>query len=292
MSNRKWSREEIEYLKQNYLDMTNNQLAENLGRTTSAIKNRLNKEGLNRPDKYFYDKTFFEKIDTEEKAYWLGFIYADGWVSRNKGISYTLGIELNAKDYKHLQKFNKSLHGNIPVKFRERYDKRFNRNFNAAIIKVYSKKMYNDLIALGCTENKSKNLSMPFIPEKYFNHFLRGYFDGDGSVYLNKNRKCLNFTFSSSSLEFLTQIKEKLYQLHIYSYISNDFYNSPNNPIQAVAPKYQLHIKGMENTYIFSQYLYKDSSLFLDRKYEKVIEIIESNDIVNRINNYSGTKHK
>lgn len=74
-----------------------------------TIINHLKKEGFKinkHKSTYFINENIFEKIDTEEKAYWLGFIYADGYVSTN---TYAFGIELSIKDIDHLIKFKKFL---------------------------------------------------------------------------------------------------------------------------------------------------------------------------------------
>ena len=117
-NNGAWADEEIEYLKSNYQTKTYKELSKELhNRTKAAIDLKINKLGLHK-SKYNYDHDFFEVIDSEEKAYWLGFFYADGCVSINKETnSGECCIKLYKGDYRHLQKFNKSLNGNIPVLF-------------------------------------------------------------------------------------------------------------------------------------------------------------------------------
>ena len=77
-----WTELDYEFLRKNYLTMSNGEISEALGKTKSAIQNKLKVLGLKRPDKYTYQQNYFENIDSEHKAYWLGFFYADGYVNK------------------------------------------------------------------------------------------------------------------------------------------------------------------------------------------------------------------
>ena len=110
MKPNKWTEKELEFLKNNYKNMTHTELSEYLGRTKSAIANKQHQLGLVNESKYKYNKQYFRNIDTSEKAYWLGFIYADGYVIYNKQQrNYEFGIKLKKSDQEHLRKLNKSL---------------------------------------------------------------------------------------------------------------------------------------------------------------------------------------
>ena len=150
--------------------------------TSALIDNgiKLNPYGRNNLNKYFLNRNFFETIDTEEKAYWLGFITADGYVNHT-GL---LGIGLNQKDYKHLEKFLVSINSNYKVRFRDvgKYKK--------SEIYLFSKKLITDLQKLGIYRAKSLN-SKPCtqVPENLLRHYWRGLVDGDGCIYINRNEK-------------------------------------------------------------------------------------------------------
>ena len=73
-----WSDEDYLFLKKHYEELTYKEIGEKIGKTKSAVQNKMRILGLQKPDKYYYNKHFFDVIDTEEKAYWLGFFYADG----------------------------------------------------------------------------------------------------------------------------------------------------------------------------------------------------------------------
>lgn len=118
-------------------------------------------------------ENIFEAIDTEEKAYWLGFLYADGCLSANTRISITL----KSDDAKHLEKFKEFLGwtGEVKITTRDGYSR--------AIISFRCKKMFQDLVSLGCYPNKSLTLRFPSskqVPNNLILPFVRGYVDGDG----------------------------------------------------------------------------------------------------------------
>ena len=102
---------------------------------------------------YKYDKNFFEIIDTEEKAYWLGFIAADGNIREDL---HKMRIELNIRDKKHLEKFRSAIHGNMPIKEWIRHKN------HSCYIEVNSVKLCKDLLQYGVTPNKSLTLEILF----------------------------------------------------------------------------------------------------------------------------------
>lgn len=117
----KWTDQQIQYLIENYKDKTNKELAEILHKTKVAVDMKANNLGL-KNTKYSYDQNFFSVIDTEEKAYWCGFIMADGCVTIQEDInSCELTIQLQKSDVGHLKKFNKSIGGNAEITFLRKY---------------------------------------------------------------------------------------------------------------------------------------------------------------------------
>ena len=78
-----WTEFELQYLKENYEKMPKSEIATVLGRTPNAVQVKANRLGLEKPEKYFYNKRFFQNINLEEKAYWLGFFFADGYTQKN-----------------------------------------------------------------------------------------------------------------------------------------------------------------------------------------------------------------
>ena len=171
-------------------DMLNSTLTEkelrnkyNIGcRIYKKIKDEFNiRKTTVRKKKFKCNENFFEVIDTEEKAYWLGFLYADGCVQQ-KGNYYTTKIDLATIDRNHIEKFKKSLDSNHNINDYKDHSK----------IVIGSKKMFNDLNNKGCVPKKTLILEFPTIeqvPEHLVHHFIRGYFDGDGTINIMKQFK-------------------------------------------------------------------------------------------------------
>ena len=125
--------------------------------------------------KYHVNINKFSKIDSEESAYWLGFLYADGCMSEESRI----GVMLKASDKHHLEKLKNFLEWDKEVKIRQ------NGKFSRCELVFRCKPMFNDLLNLGCHPCKSKDLTFPTeiqVPDAFLYHFVRGYCDGDGSL--------------------------------------------------------------------------------------------------------------
>lgn len=208
------------------------------------------------------DDNFFENINTENKAYWFGFLYADGYVRKRKG--YEFRLKLSSKDKKHIEKFKKDIKSNSDIRD-------FADNFSS--ISIYSKKFVENLINKGCLMNKSFIIKYPNLSPELHRHFIRGYFDGDGSV-TNSSRTIVNFV--SGSFEFIDDVRSILVdELNIYDCKivenKNSYYISWSRKID------------LERLYRF---FYKNSNIFLKRKKKKFEEIInDKNDATNKYMN-------
>lgn len=145
----------------------------------NGIEKRTNKENSR---KYEVDHHFFDVIDTEEKAYWLGFLAADGYVT-TKG-NY-VGLSLDVKDGDHLEKFAKAIGSTYPIATYQATG--YGKGEYCRLI-ISSDQMRNSLIKHGIVEHKSLVLQYPnLVPYNLEHHFIRGYFDGDGSLAKNGN---------------------------------------------------------------------------------------------------------
>lgn len=154
-----------------------------------TIKRILTEEGItlrsHRDSKkqYEYDETYFSQINTPDKAYWLGFLYADGYITKPKQGNPVLGICLAEPE--PIEKFKKALKSNLPVRSYKKVNGYSNKSIEYRIA-FCSKQMAEDLEKWGCVERKTFKLKFPdFLTEDLVPHFIRGYFDGDGSVFLH-----------------------------------------------------------------------------------------------------------
>jgi hypothetical protein len=132
---------------------------------------------------YSLNEYYFDKIDTIDKAYFLGLLFADG-CNTGKGLKITLTED----DKEILEKFIKSINygGNIKITQTEGGYESLKKT---AILQICSKKISEDLIKHGCVKNKTHLLKFPKIDVIYFNHFIRGFFDGDGGININKKNQ-------------------------------------------------------------------------------------------------------
>ena len=197
-----------QFIKDNYEIMETSKIAEITGLTVKQICDYARRQGLKKQyitqegrSKYTVDYHFFDVIDTEEKAYWLGFLYADGYVGKD-------GIELGLckQDEFHLEKFKTSLKSNTPIKYRNV------KGFPQTRIFISSRYLVEKLHNLGCVQNKSLILKFPsidIVPTYLVRHFIRGYFDGDGSISINKEKRCYTAGFVGTQ-SFLSSILEIL----------------------------------------------------------------------------------
>lgn len=273
VKNNEWKQEDIDFVKTYYNDMSTKDIARILNRTVNAVQLKAERLGLKKSP-YSCNHRFFQNIDTEDKAYWLGFIYADGWITKRSYCdSGVLGIELQAADVIHLKKFNKSICGNYQIMFREREcnlhgSSKLNKMCE---IKINSKDMYYDLINIGVTSDKSYTMQLPDIPNELMRHFIRGYFDGDGCLYMKHTKKSINqrCSFYSVSSDFINGLRKYLYEeCSINSYV---YQRDPQQDGYKICNV--LEIGGGKYTDIFLDYIYKDANIYLDRKYKKYLSI-------------------
>lgn len=132
---------------------------------------------------YNINHDFFNEIDTEEKAYILGLLYADGSVSNNKNATdNTITLRLQISDIEILERINKILETDRPIYI---YKNNGYKGNNYAMLTIKSKQIRDNLIQKGCGVNKTYTLKYPnkeVISDKLQSHFIRGFLDGDGSI--------------------------------------------------------------------------------------------------------------
>jgi intein/homing endonuclease len=280
VKNNGWSDDEINYIKENYQTMSTKDIAVKLGRTTSAVQLKAERCGLKKSP-YHCDYRFFQYINTEEKAYWLGFIYADGWITKRSYCeSGSIGIELQASDSNHLKKFNKSISGNYQIKFRDKACVMHGSEVlhRMCSIVINSKEMFFDLTNVGVTTDKSYTMTLPEIPKHLMKYFIRGYFDGDGclNIRTQNNKKTQRCSFFSVSKDFIYGLREYLYENEsICSYV---YERAPQNENYKIC--YTLEIGGGDSTKKFLSYIYDNANIYLDRKYEKFTSFRNNTDNV------------
>ena len=238
-------------------------IADELSISTNTVWNCLleyNAADSNRTSRiYDIDESKFESISTEEEAYWLGFFMADGYVDEVKG---ELSLCLQYSDKEHVDKFIQFLGSNKTGYYKD------NNGHDAYRVDIGSRKLTNNLKALGCCQAKTFILKFPSyqkVPKRLMKHFIRGYFDGDGCACLSN--KTLRFSIVSASKQFIYRwqdflVKElKINKTKIYERIDCE----TNHVLYTVSNAAYEDLKRIYN------YLYSDATIFLERKHQKFI---------------------
>lgn len=257
-----FSKEDMEYMISNYKYITYKEIADNLGYTERQVRGWINNNCDKKLREFKCD--YFSEIDSPNKAYWLGFIFADGWIHKDENNrNYELGIELQLKDIEQLHDFNNEL-GNVHDIVEKHSEKYICNHYkksitDSAVIRIYSRRIVDDLINHGVVENKTKSAIFPKI-NNYFIDFLRGYIDGDGCIYVN-DKGYMIVHITSSNCYVLQYIKDKL---------SKD-YGVESRVYKEKENKYRIYFNMTNSTKLLDLIYYDDNVQKLNRKYEKYL---------------------
>lgn len=227
-------------------------------RTISKHFKELGIEVINKQNRTKFNENIFDCIDTEEKAYWLGFIYADGSI-RSEG-SYIFELSLKGSDIEHLRKFNKFM-GHIKDNVKLGKTKCNDKEFLRCRWNVSNKHLWNTLNNYGCTPRKSLTLTFPniniFKSKDLIRHFIRGYFDGDGCLSRHVNKTVVTPVANIvGTSDFLNSIEK-------YSNIRGNRRHNPKHSDNTFSIEFNK-----EATISFINYIYLDAKIYLDRKYK------------------------
>lgn len=226
---------------------------------------------------------FFDQINTEEKAYFLGFLYADGNTGKN-GKGFT--IALQEKDKSILEKFSFMIYNKMHLQYRKLRIPTENdiKNYGFVegkkrqgqyVLGVSSVRLNKQLRLLGCVPAKSLILEFPTkeqVPDHLIHHFIRGYFDGDGCLHISDNgRNKIDGSVSIiSTMNFCRKMQEKVNNfINIVSLCSHkNQLLEKGNTITSI-----YTVRGNRNCLTFLNWIYKDAIIYLQRKYDKYIEV-------------------
>ena len=257
----KWLREQFEL----YGNVSN--VAKETGFPRTCISRYAEKYNI-RKTKYHRDKNikvdenYFKIIDTEEKAYFLGFIMADGCMYENSDGRFRFSIKLKSTDSDIIYKFADCIQfDKNKIIFRE--SKRKDTITKSVEIVINNQLFCKNLLEKGIKPKKSgKELIPKDIPNSLKKDFIRGFTDGDGSLTLTDNRFLINIC--SSCNDILLDIKEIIYnQIGV---IINDYHFKTGMHVLQSANK--------KVVYLICNYLYKDSKVYLNRKFNIAMDII------------------
>ena len=204
--------------------------------------------------RYELNESYFDSIDTAEKAYFLGFIAADGYVNNNY---QQLSVTLHKADVEVLDNLKKALGYTGPVK--QRLMSSNGHWATRVTLCIVNKHIVDSLNKLGIIQKKSLVLKFPEIDTTLHSHFIRGYFDGDGSIH---EPDCFNMAGTPA---FLSAAQAILIAKCELNKTKLDDYKETN----------KLCYNGKLQLKWIYDYLYKDSTVHLTRKKIKFEEVIK-----------------
>lgn len=255
-----WTEKEIEYVRSNIGKLTYDQIGLDINRSYASIQSKVRYLPFQKKVKKYSINSLFFRSWSPEMAYILGFIAADGNV-------YEVGnahiLQLGCDDLDVVEKMQEALGHDGIINKKERDNGKI-----AYSLRICDISLFNDLNVLGVTARKSLTITPPIIPEEYVHHYIRGYFDGDGSVSYrsgpyNKSRLVVDiYTASLNMASFLYEkIREQmgdLYKGKIYSTLAHQ------------KTRYYAIRLGHKASIHLYKYMYKDANnLFMERKYNK-----------------------
>jgi len=204
------------------------------------------------------NSTYFDFIDCHEKAYWLGFLFADGWLRGEKGRK-AIGFSLKYEDAYMVKNFARLFDRVRDVKIIEQYLKVTNKYYKRAYFEISSLYLFNSLVDKGLYPRKTFSTEMKLFKtmerSEFLNSFILGFFDGDGSIGAAQ-RGDVRISFCGLR-EVLCWLKNIL--MHKFDLNDNKIYDAKSISALAWSGK---QIKAPMN------WLYKDSPIRLGRKYK------------------------
>lgn len=209
------------------------------------------------PKIYSVKEDIFQNIDTEEKAWMLGFIYADGYIDSSKT---KLKFTLAEKDKDVLEKIKSILRSNSPIKRKEGRQIKGTDYFgsSAVTLMISNAQICQDLEKHGAFYKKSLKLQFPlFLKDELIRHFIRGYFDGDGSITFGRH------DFPKISIASNKEFLEGIHDILLKENITSNIYASNRSKVNS------LEINAKSSVEKFLNYIYKDSNIFMERKYQR-----------------------
>ena len=207
--------------------------------------------------KYNLDESYFSKIDTNQKAYLLGLLYADG---NNNEKNNTITLYFQEKDKHILEEIKILLKTNIPLQIIKPRKETHQVGYKLVIT---SSKMSKDLSKHGVISNKTFFLTFPNIEETLISHFIRGYFDGDGCIINLKGRERVSLVGTDLLLDKIQDIfYEKLLIKKTIRYKRNKEKNIST-----------CYYKGKLLCQKIKEFLYRNSTIHFHRKYEKFMSL-------------------
>lgn len=211
--------------------------------------------------------TYFQKINTQNKAYILGFICADGSIHTKKG-NLSLGIELQKRDKDVLSFIKKEINYNGP------FYRSYHKNKEYCKLKIYGKEFVSHIINHGLDNQKTYNLEMPkSIPKNLIRHFIRGLFDGDGCLSITKRPMPNGHLKDRWKLSIMcTQKMGNFIIRYSKQELGINFFCTHSITQKHTIMSY-IYLEKYDDINLFLQHIYKNHNFCLKRKYDLYLKL-------------------
>lgn len=202
---RRFTQDELSFIKDS--NLTIDEIAKKLNRKNSSIRTIMSKLKIKckkRKRKYYVEENYFNN-QSDNVFYIIGFTMADGNIEISSEIKQRIRYCIAEKDKEVLEFIAKEISPQSPIRIYNRKNNRIEANLS-----LFSNKLCNDIKNFGIIPNKTRKEELINIPEKYKYSYLRGLFDGDGTIGLynySNNRRIVNIRFYSASRIFLENLR-------------------------------------------------------------------------------------
>lgn len=238
-----------------------------------GVKLRSNR--VNSRKYYINNESYFSVIDTEAKAYLLGFIYADGYITQqksSKGSEYTLkrlGLSILSQDKEILELLKRELDTNYNI-YNYKTNNGYSENTKYSRLLINSNRLVEDLEQQGVFFNKTNILKPPVdLRKEYIRHFIRGYIDGDGSIIKSRSRDKIEFSINVVGTDdMLNWIGNYFVENKLL--VRDEFLLEKRKKHQQVS---YCRWGGNSQVKRILDHLYKNATYFLNRKHERYLEL-------------------
>ncbi len=217
--------------------------------------------------KYNLNEHYFDIVDTEDKAYMLGFIYADG---NNLFSQNRISIKLAKRDEDILKKFSSIMYYDQTVLNYLKLKNKKGKEFEYVSLNFFSEHLSQQMNKLGVYEAKSYKITYPeWLDENLHKHFIRGLIDGDGWIYLpksNRDSPNVGLICTRQINEYIKSMFES--KLGLKSYFAKAHKQDPNVMCE-------IRVKNYHQCKIILDWLYKDATIYLNRKYNLYLDFLD-----------------
>lgn len=261
-----WTEKEIEFVRVNIGKLTYKEMGSFINRSYSSIQSKIRYLPFQKKiKKYHVNFNFFKKW-SPDMAYTLGFVAADGNICHS-GRSFTLHIASDDLDV--IEKIKIAMQYLGPVHQKSRPNQKISYS-----LRICDQKIFTDLEKLGITERKSLTLSPTGVPKSFVVDFLRGFFDGDGTVYIRNHKypsklAVIFYTASFPMAEFVYINMQKLL---------GNLYNGnvQKRSAKRGTPYYSIGLGHKASIKLYSIF-YTHATIYMERKFQKFIQGIKNN---------------